>query len=223
MRLKGTPLQKIKGITKRKDFSMKELKIENVAIAQIMSYANNAKMHPEKQVQQLAASIKEFGFTNPIIIDEKNEIICGHGRLAAAQVIGLNTVPVIRLSHLSDAQKRAYRLADNKIAANGGWDAGLLCLELTELEEICGDMDISITGFDSIELDVLMNPEAKSADPKLNAIPYVYESDIVSQPGDIWCIGEHRIICGDSLNPETFDKLFGARLPTPNRRCEYRF
>ena len=105
---------------------MKTLTIENVALGQIRAYAKNAKNHPESQIQQIAASIQQFGFNNPILVDENLEIIAGHGRMAAAQLLGLDTVPVIRLAHLSDAQKRTYRLADNKIAENGGWNADLL-------------------------------------------------------------------------------------------------
>ncbi|MDR1338021.1 MAG: ParB N-terminal domain-containing protein [Rickettsiales bacterium] len=188
---------------------MGNLHIENVAVGQIRVYAKNAKNHPEKQVQQIAASIKEFGFNNPILIDENSEIIAGHGRLAAAHVIGLETVPVIRLSHLSDAQKRAYRLADNKIGENGGWNADILRLEIAELEEICGDLDISITGFADVEIDVLENPKGKPADPKANAVPYIPENEIITQLGDVWRIGEHRVICGDSLKAETFERLLG--------------
>lgn len=190
---------------------MGTLSIENIAIGDIRPYVKNAKNHPEKQIQQIAASIREFGFNNPILIDELGEIIAGHGRLAAAQVIGLTVVPVVRLTHLSAAQKRAYRLADNKIAENGGWNADILKLELSELETVCDDFDISITGFDSIEIDVLQNGNEKPADPKTNAVPFIAESDIVSQIGDIWQIGEHRIICGNSLEVETFEKLLGEK------------
>ena len=186
---------------------MLELKIENIALDQIRAYARNAKEHPERQIQQMAASIKEFGFNNPILVDGDGEIIAGHGRLEAAKLVGLATVPIIRLPHLSEAQKRAYRVADNKIALNSGWNLDLLRLEIFELEEICEDMDISITGFDSVEIDVLMDIDERSADPKVNAIPYIPEDEIVSKSGDIWQIGEHRVICGDSLNSETFEKL----------------
>ena len=104
------------------------IKIENMALNQIRAYAKNAKSHPESQIQQIAASIRQFGFNNPILVDENLEIIAGHGRVAAAQVLGLDSVPIIRLAHLSEAQKRAYRLSDNKIAENGGWNLELLQL-----------------------------------------------------------------------------------------------
>lgn len=186
---------------------MQNLKIENIAIGEIHAYAKNAKNHPETQVAQIAASIREFGFNNPILIDGVGEIIAGHGRLAAARVLNLDTVPVIRLSHLTAAQKRAYRLADNKIAENGGWNTDVLKLELSELESICGDFDISITGFDSIEIDVLTEDDPKTADPKANTVPFIAENEVVTCLGDIWQIGKHRIICGSSLEIDTFEKL----------------
>lgn len=187
------------------------MKIETMALNQIRAYAKNAKNHPEGQVQQIAASIRQFGFNNPILVDENLEIIAGHGRVAAAQILGMDTVPVIRLSHLSDAQKRAYRLADNKIAENGGWNADLLRLEISELEQICDDLDISVTGFSDVELDVLSMDDRQAADPKANNVPYIPENEIVTRPGDVWCIGDHRIICGNSLDAETFEKLLGTR------------
>lgn len=187
------------------------LNIQNVALNQIRAYAKNAKNHPESQIQQIAASIRQFGFNNPILVDENLEVIAGHGRVAAAQILGLDTVPVIRLTHLSEVQKRAYRLADNKIAENGGWNVDLLRLEISELEQICGDLDISLTGFSDVELDVLSTDDRPIADPKANNVPYIPESEIVTRPGDVWCIGDHRIICGNSLNAETFETLLGTR------------
>lgn len=187
------------------------LSIKNVSLKQIRAYEKNAKNHPESQIQQIAASIRQFGFTNPILVDENLEIIAGHGRMAAAQLLGLDTVPVIRLVHLSDAQKRAYRLADNKIAENGGWNEDLLRLEISELEQICGDMDVSITGFSDVELDILTMDNRTTADSKANNVPYIPENEIVTRPGDVWCIGDHRIICGNSLDAATFETLLGTR------------
>lgn len=192
---------------------MEVLKIETVNISELKAYSQNPKNHPEKQIQQIAASIKEFNFNVPILIDETNEIIAGHGRLEAAKILQLDKVPVIRLSHLSEAQKRAYRLADNKIAENGGWNADLLRLEISELEQICNDFDITITGFEDVEIDVLSNPnETKTADEQLNKIPYIPENEIVSKLGDIWTLGNHRIICGNSLESDTFQKLLGDKV-----------
>lgn len=192
---------------------METLKIETVNISELKAYSQNPKNHPEKQIQQIAASIKEFGFNSPILLDEANEIIAGHGRMEAAKIMQLDTVPVIRLSHLSEAQKRAYRLADNKIAENGGWNTDLLRLEISELEQICNDFDITITGFEDVEIDVLTNPnETKTADEQLNKIPYIPENEIVSKIGDIWTMGNHRIICGNSLEADTFKNLMGDKV-----------
>ena len=189
----------------------KILQIEQIPVSNLRAYTKNAKAHPEKQVQQIAASIKEFGFNNPILIDENNEIIAGHGRLEAAKIMQLAEVPIIRLSHLSEVQKRAYRLADNKISENGGWNENLLRLEIAEFETICNDFDINITGFDDIEIDVLLNDKEQEADPKINAIPFIPENEIVSKRGDVWILGEHRIICGNSLEPVTFETLFQGK------------
>lgn len=187
---------------------MTKLKIELIAIGEIKPYANNAKEHSEQQIAQIAESIRQFGFNNPVLIDEAGEIIAGHGRVAAARILKLDIIPIIRLTHLSPAQKMAYRLADNKIAENGGWNVEMLKLELEKIESSCEEMDLSVTGFDSIELDVMFNPTTpKEPDEKTNAVPYVPENEIVTKPGDIWQIGPHRIICGNSLVPETFKAL----------------
>ena len=190
---------------------MNKLQIENLKLDDIHAYKNNAKMHPESQVQQIISSITKFGFNNPILIDENNEIIAGHGRFMAAQVMNLKTVPTVKLSHLTDAQKRAYRLADNKIAENGGWNKELLSMEIKDLEKIClnDNFVIQDIGFNDAELDSIVNfTDAKVINQKTNAVPFIPEDEIISKPGDIWQLGKHRIICGNSLNPKTFAKLF---------------
>lgn len=133
---------------------MKKQEIKQVKIESLIPYARNARTHDDAQVAQIAASIKEFGFTNPVLIDGDNGIIAGHGRVLAARKLGLDEVPCIELSHLSETQKRAYIIADNKIALNSGWDDELLALELTELDEL--DFDLDLTGFDEDELSVAM-------------------------------------------------------------------
>ena len=192
---------------------MNALTLENLKIGDIHGYEKNAKTHSERQVQQIIASINQFGFNNPILIDENNEIIAGHGRFMAVQAMQLETVPTIKLSHLNDAQKRAYRLADNKIAENGGWNIELLSLEIKDIEKICGDdLDIHIIGFNDAELDSIINiTDVKPLNQKANAIPFVPGNEIVSRHGDIWQLGNHRIICGDSLKPDTFAQLFGDK------------
>jgi len=191
---------------------MTNLKVENIAIGHIRPYAKNAKEHPEKQIQQIAASIEEYGFTNPIIIDETREIIAGHGRYLAAQLLKLSEVPTIMLSHLSDMQKRGYRLADNKIAENGGWSTEILKLELEEIQ-IMADFDIQNTGFSTLEVDILLNEKpTKAVNEKENAVPFVPDDEIVSKLGDLWLLGKHRLLCGSSLEEAHFERLMDGKL-----------
>ena len=183
------------------------LVVQYIAPTEIKPYKSNPKQHCEKQVTQIINSIKEFKFNNPILIDENNEIIAGHGRLLAANHLGMAEVPVIRLVHLTAPQKRAYRIADNKLTENGQWDIDMLKLELSELEKLNLDFNLDITGFDNIEIDNILNPT--QADEKLNNIPFIEEKEIVSKLGDIWQLGEHRIICADALKQESYSALMG--------------
>lgn len=191
-----------------------KLLVNYVAINSIFDYKLNPKTHEEKQIQQIARSIERFGFNNPILIDEKSEVIAGHGRLAAARLLKLDDVPVICLSHLSEVEKRAYRIADNRLSENGQWNTDLLKLEFSEIEKLAlnleDELDLDITGFDFKEIDVLLAEDKPSVktDQKLNSIPYVSENEIVSQYGDIWLLGKHKIICGNSLKEETYQHLF---------------
>jgi ParB-like chromosome segregation protein Spo0J len=190
------------------------LQIETLATATLTPYARNARTHSPEQVRQIAASITEFGFTNPILIDGEGGIIAGHGRVMAAQSLGLEQVPCLRLGHLTEAQKRAYILADNQLALNAGWDESLLSLELTELQEL--DVDLGLIGFDAAELDRLLEmtnpppPDDGSTDdvPELQPVA-------ISQPGDVWLLGNHRLMCGDSTDTSMVQKLLGGGL-TPS-------
>ncbi len=193
---------------------MTELKIETVNVEQLKPYKNNAKIHNPGQISQIAESIQQFGFVNPILIDENDEIIAGHGRFEAAKVLNLPQVPVIRIGHLTNVQKRKLRIADNRISENGGgWDADLLNIEIGELCELEDIADITITGFNDIEIDqILTEPRTKSEVKKLDAVPYVADDEIITVPGDIWEFdGGHRIICGDSTDRDTFAKLLGNK------------
>ena len=153
----------------------------------------NARTHPKRQVEQIAASIRAFGFANPILIDAEGRIIAGHGRLLAAKAVGMAEVPTIVLPHLSEAQQRALRIADNKIALGAGWDLDLLKLELGELAVIDVDLDLSLTGFSSGEIDVILKGPADPEDEVIPAVPVTPRT----RPGDIWILGEHRVGCGD--------------------------
>lgn len=193
---------------------MTELKIETVNVEQLKPYKNNAKIHSPDQISQIAESIQQFGFVNPILIDENDEIIAGHGRFEAAKVLNLPQVPVIRIGHLTNVQKRKLRIADNRISENGGgWDTDLLNIEIGELCELEDIADITITGFNDIEIDqILTEPRTKSEVKKLDAMPYVADDEIITVPGDIWEFdGGHRIICGDSTDRDTFAKLLGNK------------
>jgi len=163
------------------------------AIGELVPDPRNARTHPRRQIAQIGASIRAFGFTNPILADEDGRLIAGHGRLLAARELGLGEVPVIELAGLNDTQKRALRLADNKIALNAGWDLEILKLELAELSVPEIDLDLSLTGFASGEIDVIL---AGSPDPDDEVIPPVPVAPR-TRPGDIWRLGEHRIGCGD--------------------------
>ncbi len=165
----------------------------------------NARSHPKRQLEQIAASIREFGFTNPILIDPDGAIIAGHGRLHAAKAVGLTEVPTIPLSGLSEAQQRALRLADNKIALGAGWDLDLLKLELSELSAIDVDLDLSLTGFSTGEIDVILEGPVDPEDEVIPALPETPRT----KPGDIWILGEHRIGCGDGRDLEFLQTVVG--------------
>lgn len=188
--------------------------IEHLAIEALKPYAGNARTHSKAQIKQIARSITRFGFTNPILIDGDNAIIAGHGRVLAAKAIGLNTVPCLRLACLSDADKRAYILADNKLALNAGWDKELLAIELQGL--IDAKYDIDLTGFSIGEADIIIG-EAVAASPAGtdaldDAAPEV-AGIAISRPGDIWQLGRHRLICGDSQDATVFAQLLeGAKV-----------
>src|SRR5271156_2701496 len=151
----------------------------------------NARTHPKRQIDQLKASIEAFGFTNPILVDPEDHIIAGHGRLQAARAMGFTEVPTIILAGLSEVQKRALRIADNKIALNAGWDLEILQLELSELASL--EVDIDLTGFSTGEIDVILTP---AGDPDDEVIPPVPPAP-QTKPGDIWILGDHRVGCGD--------------------------
>jgi DNA modification methylase len=165
----------------------------------------NARTHPKRQVDQIQASIAEFGFTNPILADPEGHVIAGHGRLQAARGMGLAEVPVITLSGLSDAQKRALRIADNKIALNAGWDLEILQLELSELSSLDIDIDLTLTGFSTGEIDVILTP---TADPDDEVVPPARAAPR-TKPGDIWILGEHRVGCGDSRDAGFLQGVIG--------------
>jgi DNA modification methylase len=164
----------------------------------------NARTHPKRQIDQIVASIRSFGFTNPILIDPEDRIIAGHGRLRAAKALDLAEVPTVALAGLSDTQKRALRLADNKIALGAGWDIDLLKVELAELAVL--DVDLSVTGFSTGEIDVVLEDAPDPDDEVIPALPNAPRT----QPGDIWILGEHRVGCGDGRDLAFLRSVIGA-------------
>lgn len=183
---------------------MNKLQVVYKPVADLIPYANNSRTHSDEQVTQVAASIKEFGFTNPVLIDEKNGIIAGHGRLMAAKKLGLEQVPTITLEGLTDAQRKAYVIADNKLALNSGWDNELLSLEIEQLKEL--DFDIDLLGFDEDELADLLPEIEELPDGDEDEVPEPPEEP-VSRLGDIWQLGNHRLMCGDSTSIDAVDLL----------------
>ncbi len=178
--------------------------IERVSVASLVPYARNSRTHSAEQVLQLAASIREFGFTNPVLIDDRGEIIAGHGRVMAARSIGMQDVPCIRLGHLTDAQKRAYVIADNKLALNAGWDEAMLRAEIEALQ--ADSFDVGLLGFSDDELAELFDPVAPDDGRDPDDAPAIAE-DAVSRTGDVWVLGPHRVVCGDSTQIGVWDAL----------------
>ena len=185
-------------------------RIELWPVERLQPYAKNARTHSDEQVDQIAASIREFGFTNPILVDSADGIIAGHGRLMASKRLGLATVPVIVLDHLTDAQRRAYILADNKLALNAGWDTDLLAQELQQLD--ADGFDLDLTGFNEDELvDLLADNDNVEQVPEGDAdeVPEP-QPDPVSVTGDVWILGKHRVMCGDSTSISDVEKLMAG-------------
>jgi hypothetical protein len=176
------------------DGKARNLAVEYRPIGSLIPYAKNARTHSDEHVAQIAASIREFGWTNPVLVDGDNGIIAGHGRVLAARKLGMTTVPVIELAGLSEAEKRAYVIADNKIALNAGWDKEMLSVELADLDAL--GFDLSLTGFGGDELAGLLNFGNRGlTDP--DEVPEVPDEP-VTRMGDLWVLGRHRLLCGDS-------------------------
>lgn len=181
------------------------------SVASLKPYAGNARVHSRKQIRQIAESIKRFGFNNPVLVSDDGQIVAGHGRVEAARLLGMATVPTLALSHLSDAERRAYVLADNKLALNAGWDSDILAIELQALVDL--DVDISLTGFTVAEVDLVIDEAAESSPKRRDAT-----EDAVPEPaghpvtrrGDLWLLGRHKLICGDARMHPDYAALLGS-------------
>ena len=187
---------------------MRKLTIHRQRVDALTPYAQNARTHSKKQIRQIAESIKTFGWTNPILVDGAGGVIAGHGRIEAAKLLGIDKVPTIRLEDLTEAEVRAYVIADNKLAENAGWDRELLAIELQGLIELDTDFDITITGFEMPEIDILIGElEVAVEDDPGDEVPEVSDGPSVTRAGDIWCVGKHRLLCGDALDPDSYTRL----------------
>lgn len=185
-----------------------EYRVVERPIISLCPYPRNARTHSRKQLKQIAASIERFGFTNPVLVSDDGEIIAGHGRVEAARMLDMKTVPTLALSHLSEADRRAYVLADNKLALNAGWDREILAIELQALVDL--DFDLEVTGFSLAEIDLVLD-EASDAEP---AGVDVLEDQVPEPPdqptcqrGDLWLLGRHRLLCGDTRSATDIDRL----------------
>ena len=182
----------------------KEMQYYLADVSELIPYVRNARTHSEAQVSQIAASIREFGFLSPILVAEDNTILAGHGRLAAALKLGLKKVPCVKENHLTETQKRAYIIADNKLSLNAGWDNELLAVELSELEG--ADFNLDLLGFDEAELSSIFDADKDVSDDDFD-VEKELEEPCFSKTGDIWTLGRHRVICGDATKLETYKTL----------------
>jgi DNA modification methylase len=185
------------------------MQIEKIPLADLIPYVNNSRTHSDEQVAQIAASIKEFGFNNPVLIDKEDGIIAGHGRVMAARKLGLEEVPCVRLEHLTETQRKAYIIADNRLALNAGWNEELLTIELNDL--LADGFALEILGFDADELKGLLDPvQPTEGLTDEDAVPEVPEEP-KTKPGDIYQLGRHRLMCGDSTSIDAVEKLMDGQ------------
>lgn len=191
--------------------NIRDMRVETKPVSALKPYTNNPRTHSKKQVRQIADSIKTFGWTNPILVDEEGGVIAGHGRLAAAKLLGIDQVPTLRLDHMTEAPKRAYIIADNKLAENAGWDRDLLSIELQGLLDM--DLDFAITdiGFEMAEIDILIGEGTDASTDDLDELPDIdADAPVVSTLGDLWSLGKHRLLCADSTDVASFTTLMGS-------------
>lgn len=201
-------------ISGRVEAASRDLRVQHTPIASLKAALRNPRTHTNKQIRQIADSIHRFGFTNPVLVDGEGWIIVGHGRVAASKLLGLQTVPTLCLEHMSEAEKRAYVLADNRLAELAGWDQELLALELQYLTEIDIDFDVTITGFEVAEIDLIIEGlNDGDEDAAADEIPEM-DPDVrpVSRLGDLWCLGSHRLLCGDARDGGAYRRLMEGQL-----------
>jgi len=189
-----------------------ERKVQHLPIEALSAYPRNARTHTKSQIREIARSIERFGFTNPILIDQDKQIIAGHGRVAAARLLGMKQVPTLRIGHLTETEKRAYILADNRLAEKAGWDRDTLAIELQAL--IDSDFEVELTGFSTAEIDLVLGEASEKVDGALqpeDVIADMSDGPAVTQRGDIWVLGSHRLICADARDPASYGRLLQGR------------
>lgn len=194
------------------EFSTPSLEISYLPTASLKPHPRNPRVHADKQVNQIARSIRTFGFNVPILVDGGERVVAGHGRLLAAQKLGWSTVPVIRLNHLSESQYAAFLIADNRLTENSRWDERLLGEQLKILSEMELSFDLEVIGFETAEIDVLIDGFETVSEPDPDDRLPAIESSAISEPGDLWELGKHRVLCGNALVPENYERLLdGAK------------
>ena len=191
------------------------MNFENRPTHSLRPYSRNARTHSPKQIKQIARSIERFGFNNPLLIDDEDQIIAGHGRLLAAKQLNMKTVPCVRLSHLTEADKKAYVIADNRLAEKSGWDNEILAIELQHLVDI--GFDVDLTGFEPAETDLIIEGIGDESEQPENHVPAGSDGPVVSRLGDVWLLGKHVLVCGDSTEAATY------RLLMADERAEFIF
>jgi len=189
---------------------MPVLEITYLPVTALAPLERNARTHSPKQIRQIADSIRRFGFTNPILIDQQSRIIAGHGRVAAARLLKMEQVPTVRLEHLSEPERRAYILADNRLAELAGWDREILAIEFQYLTLLELDFSLELTGFELPEIQILMDEQSDEQAEEEEPVPALPEtSSVISRSGDLWVLGEHRLLCGNALAAASFERLIG--------------
>lgn len=184
------------------------MQIQNLPIDTLRPYERNARTHSKRQIRQIAKSIQRFGFCNPVLIDDQRKIVAGHGRVAAAKLLGIDQIPTVELAHLSDVEKRAYILADNRLAEKAGWDREILAIELQALVDL--DFEVELTGFETAEIDLVLEEanEAAGASPgREDETPAYSAGPVVTRLGDLWELGPHRLLCADARHPASYAQL----------------
>jgi DNA modification methylase len=193
-----------------RDVVLANSKIEYVPVSKLKPRESNPRTHSPRQIRQIARSIERFGFVNPILVDRNNRIVCGHGRVTGAQLLGLKNVPTITLEHLSEEELRAYVITDNRLAEKAGWDNDILAVELQGLSDL--GFEIEVTGFEIPEVELILDSiDPPVSDPEDDIVPALVPNRVVSKLGDLWSLGDHRLFCGDARRRESFEILLSGK------------